>query len=184
MQHSPTRLCRCGCGQATRIYRGKPNLCIDGHQTKGRKISRPAKPAIAHSNGYVLVRMPDHPTAHRGYVYEHVLVAERVLGKPLPERACVHHVNGVKHDNRPSNLVICPDATYHNLLHTRARALAACGHADWIRCRHCGEYGPREGMRIGGTRPSVAAHFACARADDARRRQRARERRAASEIRA
>lgn len=65
---------------------------------------------------------------HTGYRYlkinnkavaEHRLIAERALGKPLPAGAVVHHINGVKSDNRPSNLIVCPDEAYHNLLHTR-----------------------------------------------------------------
>ena len=36
------------------------------------------------SNGYVKVKCPDHPSADpNGYVYEHRLVAERILGRPL-----------------------------------------------------------------------------------------------------
>ena len=68
------------------------------------------------------------------------LVAEESLGKSLPVGAVVHHVNGNKVDNRPSNLVICQDTAYHFLLHVRMRALRVCGHANWRKCGYCGEY--------------------------------------------
>ena len=76
----------------------------------------------------------------RKIAFEHVEIAERALGHALPPGAEVHHVNEIKSDNCPSNLVICPDRTYHKLLHRRTEALDACGHADWRRCTHCHRY--------------------------------------------
>ena len=55
--------------------------------------------------------------------YEHIVVAERALGKPLPKGAVVHHVDGQQWNNEPSNLVICPDQAYHMLLHRRMKEL-------------------------------------------------------------
>jgi predicted nucleic acid-binding Zn ribbon protein len=55
------------------------------------------------------------------YRYEHIVVAETALGKPLPVGAVVHHVNGDMHDNRPANLLICQDRSYHSKLHARDR---------------------------------------------------------------
>lgn len=72
--------------------------------------------------------------------YEHILIAERALGKPLPKGAEVHHVNEDKRNNRPSNLVICQDRAYHALLHRRARVLRASGNPNTQRiCYRCHE---------------------------------------------
>lgn len=71
---------------------------------------------------------------------EHVAIAEKALGKKLPAGAIVHHVNENTLDNANSNLVICPSRAYHNLLHMRMRALAACGNANWMLCPFCGKH--------------------------------------------
>mgnify|MGYP000915328673 FL=1 len=70
----------------------------------------------------------------------HILIAERVLGKPLPAGAVVHHANCDPSDNRNENLVICPDQRYHLLIHRRTRAFEATGDANKHKCCHCGEY--------------------------------------------
>jgi hypothetical protein len=52
-----------------------------------------------------MVRVPDHPRARRSpYVFEHILVAVRVLGRFVEAGESVHHRNGVRDDNRPENL--------------------------------------------------------------------------------
>jgi hypothetical protein len=88
-----------------------------------------------------MVRAVGHPRANKqGYVMEHILVAERALGKPLPPGAQVHHVDKDRTNNAPSNLVICEDAAYHQLLHNRMRAMDATGDPNTVRCGDCGRW--------------------------------------------
>lgn len=57
--------------------------------------------------GYVRVYCPMHPEANTwGYVYEHRVVAEQIIGRRLIKDEVVHHKNGKRWDNRPENLEV------------------------------------------------------------------------------
>lgn len=73
-----------------------------------------------HSKGYIRLRSPSHPNADAdGYVFEHVYVASRILGRGLRKGEVVHHVYGDRADKK--NLLICTHQ-YHHQLHARLAA--------------------------------------------------------------
>jgi hypothetical protein len=66
---------------------------------------RPGGSRFVMRAGYVKIHMPDHPgAASDGYVLEHRIVMEHVLGRHLRKEESVHHKNGIRDDNRPENL--------------------------------------------------------------------------------
>ena len=73
-------------------------------------------------------------------VQEHRYIVEQILGKPLDKKHPIHHINEDRSDNRSCNLVVCEDAQYHKLLHTRLEAYKACGNVTWKKCKYCKQY--------------------------------------------
>lgn len=125
---------------------------------KGTRYVRP--------DGYVAVKV-----GVRRYELEHRMVAERLLGRKLMSAEHVHHVNGVKADNRPENLRVMSNDE-HQRLH------------DWslvkstrvkLTCKRCGAEYERKASRVAGSNYCSAAcrlevQHAAARAYHARRR--------------
>lgn len=72
-------------------------------------------------NGYISIRMPDHPKAVNGYIFEHVWVMENVLGRYLEDGECVHHINFIKTDNGAENLMLFKNNSDHQKYHAYMR---------------------------------------------------------------
>lgn len=160
--------CQCGCGGLAPIARqnhtkknwvkGQPLRFLPGHNLRHLDNSGANNPfwkggRYVDDRGYILVLSPGHAKADgRGYVYEHILIAEKALGKSLPPKAVVHHY-------APEQLVVCQDQAYHLLLHVREKALKSCGHASWRKCQFCQQYGDPGNMVPNGA--NRFAHHDC-----------------------
>lgn len=90
---------------------------------------------VSKRDGYVLIYSPDHPFARKmsgnggkGYVLEHRLVMEKIIGRYLYPDEDVNHVNGIKDDNRSDNLKL----VRHNA-HYEARVCPKCSFEWWTR---------------------------------------------------
>ena len=151
-------LCLCGCGQRTTIaaessrstnsFAGYPMLYVRGHNPTP---TGPDSPGFIGrrkmTSGYVYVYKPNHPHAltrggFDGYILEHRVVWEEANGRLLRDNEHVHHINGIRDDNRPENLVALTRSA-HQSLHCVGRVvsdetrrkLSAATHATWERRR-------------------------------------------------
>lgn len=94
------------------------------HWPKGEKHPRWKGGRILTRDGYVLINgVSHHRVRKHGYVLEHILVWEQVHGKPLPEGWLIHHLNGIKSDNRPQNLVAMPKKKHYIVLVEKAKRI-------------------------------------------------------------
>lgn len=67
---------------------------------------------------YLCEFAPGNPRATKeGYVYTHVLVAEKKLGRYLKPEEYVHHVDGNKYNNEPDNLIVFKTGADHAAFH-------------------------------------------------------------------
>jgi hypothetical protein len=64
--------------------------------------------------GYILIKKPEHPFKNsEGYVREHRLIIEKQIGRYLHKWEISHHINGIKDDNRPENLMAFKGQNIH-----------------------------------------------------------------------
>jgi HNH endonuclease len=100
--------CACGCGRpiaaGQRYAPGHRRFHLRGPQTSGWRGGRRRITGVPHRC------VPAHPSANAdGYVAEHRLIAEAILGRSLRPGEKVFQRNGNKEDNRPENLRVQPN---------------------------------------------------------------------------
>jgi len=111
---TPERRAKISAAMRARVVSAETRAKLSAASWKGGRTT---------SRGHVLVLRKDHPFANAtGYVQEHRLVMEGILGRYLTRGEKVHHLNGIKDDNRPENLAVL---------------IVTGPHAGWVLCPHC-----------------------------------------------
>jgi hypothetical protein len=96
---------------------GEPRRFISGHNSKGPTHPNWRGGKYVNSQGYVLIWTPGHHRADaNGYVPEHILVMEKVLGRPILYPEAIHHF-GARHDNDPGKLMLFKTNGIHIAYH-------------------------------------------------------------------
>lgn len=118
----PMRFARCHVPRETRAkiaasQKGvprKPEFVLSGERHWNWKTGRTIT-----QHGYVHLTVgADHPMADkRGRVLEHRLVMAEAIGRPLRKREVVHHINGIRDDNRIANLRLFSSNAEHRQFH-------------------------------------------------------------------
>jgi hypothetical protein len=125
--------CRCECGtirnvRDSALVSGTSKSCgcyrVDFAKSRINGESTNWKGGKMVVNGYVYIKKHNHPMADKqNYVAEHRYLMSKKVGRVLEKNELVHHKNGVRDDNRYSNLEI---VTYSD-------------HMGVITCPHCKE---------------------------------------------
>ena len=150
--------CHCGCGQKTIINDGSDSSkkWLKGEPRKWIRGHGPRKPKT-NDRGYVYIFKPDHPRCNpQGYVREHIVRAEEILGKHLPAKVVIHHPNKKTNNHF---FVICENQSYHDLIHQRQRAYEASGNPRWRKCNFCKKWDDPANLHIVAS--NAAHHQKC-----------------------
>lgn len=88
------------------------------HDVSGDKNPRWNGGRRTDKDGYIIIHAPEHPYRDGdNYVREHRLVIEQSLNRFLSPVEVVHHINGIKNDNRVENLMLFSSNSEHRKFH-------------------------------------------------------------------
>ena len=100
------------CSTSFNAWRKNPKYCSSKCMGLNKRKDRIIK------KGYAKVLKPEHHRADgKGYVFEHIVVAEIKIGRKITHPEEVHHVDHDPLNNSPCNLIVCRDHAEHMEYH-------------------------------------------------------------------
>ena len=110
-----------GRGESFRLKRERGEMIFNPRRGKNHPLWKGYR---VRTGQYVKVYLPEHPRARKdGYVLEHIVIWEKAHGKLLNEGYIIHHLNGIKDDNRPENLSALPTHKHLYILEAKAKRI-------------------------------------------------------------
>lgn len=108
----------CGKQGFAERWETKKRFCSYDCANKGKQLKGPGARRKRY-DGYIAVYYPSHPDVAPGsrFIMEHRLVMEQKIGRRLKTNEHVHHINGIRDDNRPENLEILDASTHAYVSH-------------------------------------------------------------------
>ena len=95
----------------SRVCNAKLTIKLHPEKYKGWKNMR----------GYIYLYLPEHKNANSdGYYAQHRYIMEQHIGRTLNKREIVHHLNGIKNDNRIENLELLSSSKEHYRIHRKS----------------------------------------------------------------
>ena len=102
----------------TNEHRKRLSIAAKARKTRTGKDANHWKGGRRISRGYILILNPLHPFCDvHGYIWEHRLVMEKHIKRFLKPEERVHHLNGIKDDNRIENLKLFSSESEHQKYH-------------------------------------------------------------------
>lgn len=102
----------CTIGDCTKRHCAK-GMC-QMHYRRNRLYNNPNSVAntgiITDKAGYIKIRTLAGEGKNGKYTFEHRMIMEQMIGRPLVKGETVHHKNGIRNDNRPDNLELWSEA--------------------------------------------------------------------------
>jgi len=95
-------------------YCSKPCFLIHSQKDAGFR----KKNYKVNHRGYNEIWIKGHEKCHKRHICEHRFIMEQHIGRKLEHHEYVHHINGIKNDNRIENLLIT-NKSEHRKLHCK-----------------------------------------------------------------
>lgn len=77
---------------------------------------------VSKRGNYLQIYYPQHPRVNeRGYVYQHIIIMEKIIGRYLKPKEIIHHIDGNRYNNSENNLMLFKSRGQHINFHRRNR---------------------------------------------------------------